>query len=221
MTETHLRYTQNRELSWLRFNERVLLEAVDNTVPLLERLKFVSIFTSNLDEFFMIRVGSLHDMTLMGENSVDNKSGLTARQQLEAIFDAVRPLIRRKDEICASLQRELEEYGICELDINRLEKPEHKYLKHYFAQEMDPILSPQIVDSHHPFPHLVNKVLHVGALLRDKCAIFIRQIFCSAKWRRFSGATKWWKRRFSVSPATPISPPTTRPSRWMRISGPR
>ena len=168
MTETHLRYTQNRELSWLRFNERVLLEAVDNTVPLLERLKFVSIFTSNLDEFFMIRVGSLHDMTLMGENSVDNKSGLTARQQLEAIFDAVRPLIRRKDEICASLQRELEEYGICELDLNRLEKPEHKYLKHYFAQEMDPILSPQIVDSHHPFPHLVNKVLHVGALLRDK-----------------------------------------------------
>ena len=168
MTETHLRYTQNRELSWLRFNERVLLEAVDNTVPLLERLKFVSIFTSNLDEFFMIRVGSLHDMTLMGENSVDNKSGLTARQQLEAIFNAVRPLIRRKDEICASLQRELEEYGICELDLNRLEKPEHKYLKHYFDQEMDPILSPQIVDSHHPFPHLVNKVLHVGALLRDK-----------------------------------------------------
>lgn len=168
MTETHLRYTQNRELSWLRFNERVLLEAMDNTVPLLERLKFVSIFTSNLDEFFMIRVGSLHDMTLMGENSVDNKSGLTARQQLEAIFNAVRPLIRRKDEICASLQRELEEYGICELDLNRLEKPEHKYLKHYFAQEMDPILSPQIVDSHHPFPHLVNKVLHVGALLRDK-----------------------------------------------------
>lgn len=91
MTETHLRYTQNRELSWLRFNERVLLEAMDNTVPLLERLKFVSIFTSNLDEFFMIRVGSLHDMTLMGENSVDNKSGLTARQQLEAIFDAGPP----------------------------------------------------------------------------------------------------------------------------------
>ena len=117
MTETHLRYTQNRELSWLRFNERVLLEAMDNTVPLLERLKFVSICTSNLDEFFMIRVGSLHDMTLMGENSVDNKSGLTARQQLEAIFDAVRPLIRRKDEICASLQRELEDYGICELDL--------------------------------------------------------------------------------------------------------
>ena len=74
MTDTgHLRYTQNRELSWLRFNERVLLEAVDSSVPLLERLKFVSIFTSNLDEFFMIRVGSLHDMTLMGENSVDNK----------------------------------------------------------------------------------------------------------------------------------------------------
>ena len=169
MTDTgHLRYTQNRELSWLRFNERVLLEAVDSTVPLLERLKFVSIFTSNLDEFFMIRVGSLHDMTLMGENSVDNKSGMTARQQLDAIFAAVRPLIARKDEICASLQRELADYGICQLSLGQLEKPEHKYIKQYFAQEMDPILSPQIVDSHHPFPHLANKVVHVGALLRDK-----------------------------------------------------
>ena len=169
MTDTgHLRYTQNRELSWLRFNERVLLEAVDSSVPLLERLKFVSIFTSNLDEFFMIRVGSLHDMTLMGENSVDNKSGMTARQQLDAIFAAVRPLIARKDEICASLQRELADYGICQLSLGQLEKPEHKYIKQYFAQEMDPILSPQIVDSHHPFPHLANKVVHVGALLRDK-----------------------------------------------------
>ena len=161
-------FTQNRELSWLRFNERVLQEAEDESVPLLERLKFVSIFTSNLDEFFMIRVGSLHDLDAVDPQAVDRKSGMTCRQQLDAIYAAVRPLIARKDQVCASLHKQLEQYGISELSADRLEKPEQKYVKEYFAQEIDPILSPQIVDSHHPFPHFVNKVLHVGALLRDK-----------------------------------------------------
>ena len=163
-----LSFTQNRELSWLRFNERVLEEATDESVPLLERLKFVSIFTSNLDEFFMIRVGSLHDLDSMDHEAVDKKSGMTYRQQLDAIYDAVRPLIARKDTVCAGLQRQLAGYGVCELSMEGLEKPEQKYVRQYFAQEIDPILSPQIVDSHHPFPHFVNKVLHVGALLRDK-----------------------------------------------------
>ena len=168
MTDSHCPYTQNRELSWLRFNERVLLEATDETVPLLERLKFVSIFTSNLDEFFMIRVGSLHDLALMDSSAVDKKTGMTAQEQLTAIFSAVRPLIAEKDGICAGLHRQLAPFGIHALELDELEKTEQKFVKHYFQTEMDPILSPQIIDSHHPFPHLVNKVLHVGALLRDK-----------------------------------------------------
>ena len=167
-TAGKLSFTQNRELSWLRFNERVLEEATDESVPLLERLKFAAIFTSNLDEFFMIRVGSLHDLQAMDPMGVDKKSGMTYRQQLDAIYAAVRPLIAHKDAVCAGLQKRLAQYGVWELPAEQLEKPEQKYVKQYFAREVDPILSPQIVDSHHPFPHFANKVLHVGALLRDK-----------------------------------------------------
>lgn len=159
-------YTQNRELSWLRFNERVLQEAVDKTVPLLERLKFVAIFTTNLDEFFMIRVGSLHDLTILKRQAIDNKTGMTAQEQLDAIFEAVKPLIAEKDEIWLSLHKQLRKQGIFELTFDELDKNEQKYLKHLFHAEIDPVLSPQIVDSHHPFPHLVNKVLHVGARLK-------------------------------------------------------
>ena len=96
MRKELLNYTQNRELSWLRFNERVLQEAQDPTVPLLERMKFVAIFTSNLDEFFMIRVGSLYDMGMMGENHIDDKTGWSARQQLDKIYTAVAPLYKKR-----------------------------------------------------------------------------------------------------------------------------
>ena len=161
-------YTQNRELSWLRFNERVLLEALDEQVPLLERLKFVSIFTSNLDEFFMIRVGSLWDLSLVKGGAVDNKTGLSAKEQLDAIFSAVRPLIAEKDDICRQLNQLLAGYGITCLHPEELDKGDQKFLRQYFQNEIDPILSPQIIDSHHPFPHLANKVLHIGALLQDK-----------------------------------------------------
>lgn len=161
-------YTQNRELSWLRFNERVLLEALDEQVPLLERLKFISIFTSNLDEFFMIRVGSLWDLSLVKGGAVDNKTGLTAKEQLDAIFSAVRPLIAEKDDICRQLNQLLAGYGITCLHPEELDKGDQKFLRQYFQNEIDPILSPQIIDSHHPFPHLANKVLHIGALLQDK-----------------------------------------------------
>ena len=100
-------YTQNRELSWLRFNERVLEEARDESVPLMERMKFVAIFTSNLDEFFMIRVGSLCDMAAVGENKTDSKAGMTPSQQLEAIYSAVAPLYKERDRTYAELKRQL------------------------------------------------------------------------------------------------------------------
>ena len=173
MREDNRQYTQNRELSWLRFNERVLMEAMDDRVPLMERLKFVSIFTSNLDEFFMIRVGSLHDMALVDPEARDNKSNMTAGEQLQAIFSAVRPLIEKKDEIYAHLRRKLAGFGILPLSTDDLDPSDEHYIHRYFLSEMDPILSPQIIDSRHPFPHLANKVIHVGALLREKD----RQVF--------------------------------------------
>ena len=93
-------YTQNRELSWLAFNRRVLAEAADDAVPLLERLKFASIFTSNLDEFFMIRVGSLFDLMGVDPERRDSRSGMTPAEQLEAIYSAVRPLYREGEAVC-------------------------------------------------------------------------------------------------------------------------
>ena len=106
MKENLQNYTQNRELSWLRFNQRVLSEATDETVPLLERLKFISIFTSNLDEFFMIRVGTLHDLSQIKSNHKDNKTGMNPSKQLEAIFRAVKPLINFRDEIYENVWKE-------------------------------------------------------------------------------------------------------------------
>ena len=107
MKENLQNYTQNRELSWLRFNQRVLSEATDETVPLLERLKFISIFTSNLDEFFMIRVGTLHDLSQIKSNHKDNKTGMNPSEQLEAIFRAVKPLINFRDEIYENVTEQL------------------------------------------------------------------------------------------------------------------
>ena len=161
-------YTQNRELSWLKFNERVLDEASDETVPLLERLKFVSIFTSNLDEFFMIRVGSLTELMNLKESSVDNKSGMNAEQQLAAIYDAVGVLYEKRERIYEDLEKQLRVHGIYNLSYKELEESEKKQLKKYFGEYIEPVLSPQIVDEHHPFPHLANKTVHIGAMLDAK-----------------------------------------------------
>ena len=161
-------YTQNRELSWLQFNARVLAEAEDDSVPLLERCKFLSIFTSNLDEFFMIRVGSLCDMAAVDKNHVDNKSGMTAREQLRRIYAAVEPLYERRDRAFADVDKRLRAEGLRRLAISELEPAEHKYIKQYFKNVVAPVLSPQIVDAHHPFPHLEGKVLHIAALLGHK-----------------------------------------------------
>ncbi len=168
MRKEILNYTQNRELSWLEFNKRVLEEARDITVPLLERMKFVAIFTSNLDEFFMIRVGSLFDMVHTDEKAVDSRSGMTAGEQLAKIYEAVAPLYKERDKTYADIKKQLHPYGVCGLDFKELEQTEKKYVKKYFKEQVLPVLSPQIVDANHPFPHLLNKEIYVTATLKWK-----------------------------------------------------
>ena len=161
-------YTQNRELSWLQFNARVLAEAEAENVPLLERFKLLAIFTSNLDEFFMIRVGSLCDMAAVDKEHTDSKSGLTAKEQLHLIYKAVEPLYARRDAAFSDVDSKLSAIGLRRLTMNSLAPDEQKYIKRYFKDIIAPVLSPQIVDSHHPFPHLEGKVLHIAALLSHK-----------------------------------------------------
>ena len=161
-------YTQNRELSWLQFNARVLAEAEDENVPLLERFKFLAIFTSNLDEFFMIRVGSLCDMAAVDKEHTDSKSGLTAKEQLHLIYKAVEPLYARRDAAFSDVDSKLSAIGLRRLTMDSLAPDEQKYIKRYFKDIIAPVLSPQIVDSHNPFPHLEGKVLHIAALLSHK-----------------------------------------------------
>ena len=161
-------YTQSRELSWLRFNRRVLEESGDNTVPLLERLKFISIFTSNLDEFFMVRVGSLFDLSLVSPNEIDNKTGLTPSGQLDQIYRVIPGLIEIKNHLYREVSGLLRQEGIWDLAPEELTAEEKKYVSQYYKVKILPVLSPQIVDSRHPFPHLVNKALYVAALLRSK-----------------------------------------------------
>ncbi len=161
-------YTQNRELSWLQFNARVLAEAEDENVPLLERFKFLAIFTSNLDEFFMIRVGSLCDMAAVDKEHTDSKSGLTAKEQLHLIYKAVDPLYARRDAAFSDVDSKLSAIGLRRLTMDSLAPDEQKYITRYFKDIIAPVLSPQIVDSHHPFPHLEGKVLHIAALLSHK-----------------------------------------------------
>ncbi|MGE4354533.1 MAG: polyphosphate kinase 1 [Oscillospiraceae bacterium] len=167
-TERDTSYTQNRELSWLRFNLRVLEEANDPQVPLLERLKFVSIFTSNLDEFFMIRVGSLFDLSIISPKDFDNKTGLTPIEQLHRIYAEIPQLIETRDKLYGQVMGALSECGIRDLQPEELSAPEKKYLSQYFKASVLPILSPQIVDSRHPFPHLLSKQLYIASHMHEK-----------------------------------------------------
>ena len=162
------RYTQNRELSWLRFNQRVLEEAADESNPLLERLKFVAIFSSNLDEFFMVRVGSLFDLAAVSPEAVDNKTGMTPIQQLRRIYETVPGLIEQKKRIYAGVRAALAEAGVEDVTYPSLSGQEEKYIDRYFKADILPILSPIIIGSHHPVPHLVSKQLYVAARLQDK-----------------------------------------------------
>ena len=160
-----LSLTQNRELSWLDFNQRVLEEAADPSVPLLERLRFISIFSSNLDEFFMVRVGGLFNLDLMSPDAVDNKSGLTAKQQLSAVFKRVKQLVEMRDSVYSALLPKLHENGVIEADIRRLDKQTAHFISDYCRDVIKPVVSPQIIDISHPFPHLKNKALYIAALL--------------------------------------------------------
>ena len=161
-------YTQNRELSWLKFNERVLEEAYAEEVPLYERLKFIAIFTSNLDEFFMVRVGSLYDMSLDGDDQIDNKTGLSPSQQLERIYHAVEPLYKKRDRYFREVENALRAYGIADLSIDELKGDDAVFVYDYWRSCVLPVLSPQIVDDHHPFPFVANKVPHVAVELQKK-----------------------------------------------------
>ena len=167
LTDQYL-YTQNRELSWLRFNQRVLEEAGDLNTPLLERLKFIAIFSSNLDEFFMVRVGSLFDVSLISPDEVDNKSGLTSAEQLNKIYTVIPSLIEQKKQLYNMVERDLQKEDIFDLSYDQLENDEKKYVNKFFKTEVSPIISPMIIGSHHPFPHLNNKCLYIASYLKDK-----------------------------------------------------
>ncbi|UTB32286.1 MAG: polyphosphate kinase 1 [Methanobacterium sp. ERen5] len=161
-------YTQNRELSWLKFNKRVLEEAEDLFVPLLERLKFISIFTSNLDEFYMVRCGSLFDLSIIDDNYLDNKTGLNAHDQLDTIYDRTEDLYKNRDDVFDSLNQLLKDEGIVDLEFTDLTDDEMKFVNKYFFDFIFPVLSPQVIDVQHPFPHMLNKSLNVMLLLKNQ-----------------------------------------------------
>ncbi len=162
----------NRELSWLKFNKRVLEESQSASVPDYEKLKFIAIFTSNLDEFFMVRAGSMYDRSHNPDDTPDNKTGMTAAQQLDAIYKGARPLYRLRDVYFADVTRRLGEHGIFHRSISSLEGDESKFLKKYFKNELLPLLMPQIVDAKHPCPHLDNKKLYIVVTFKDAKASF-------------------------------------------------
>lgn len=161
----HIGLYENRELSWLKFNERVLEEAEDTSVPLCERMTFLSIFQSNLDEFFMVRVGSLEDQKLLSQKLRENKTTMTAGEQIEAILKRVAELNERKDAIYASIMKEVGEKGVHLTDFKALAKSESKYLEEYFMKEIVPLLSVMIVGRKQPFPFLKGQEIYALAVL--------------------------------------------------------
>lgn len=161
----HIGLYENRELSWLKFNERVLEEAEDTSVPLCERMTFLSIFQSNLDEFFMVRVGSLEDQKLLSQKLRENKTNMTAGEQIEAILKRVAELNERKDAIYASIMKEVGEKGVHLTDFKALAKSESKYLEEYFMKEIVPLLSVMIVGRKQPFPFLKGQEIYALAVL--------------------------------------------------------
>lgn len=160
----------NRELSWLDFDKRVLALAKEKNVPLGERLKFAAIYASNLDEFFMVRVGSLYDQTLLQNEKPENKTNMTAAQQLDAIMPKVAQLQEQCDKSYAKLLDAMEKLGYQKINFEKLTKEQEHFWKKYFQTELFPVLSPQIIDHRHPFPFLRNQQIYLCATLKDKGA---------------------------------------------------
>ena len=161
-------FYDNRELSWLKFNARVLEEARDETTPLFERLRFVQIFCSNLDEFFMIRVGSLHDKLLYEPKDRENKTNMNAKEQLSAIAKRVKALLPIKDEAYSEIMQGLSVYGVEHLNEEALTPEEDAFLKAFFTREIRPLLFTGIVDKKHPVPFLKSGGIYIGCLIRKK-----------------------------------------------------
>lgn len=158
----------NRELSWLKFNERVLEEAENKKVPLCERLTFASIYQSNLDEFFRVRVGSLVDQMLLGGKIRDNKTKMTAKEQIEEVLHQVMKLNRRKDAVYDAIMGQLEDYGVRLVDFRKISKKESEYPEKYFLSEIAPVISPTIVGKRQPFPFLKNNEIYAVVVLQTK-----------------------------------------------------
>lgn len=169
-------YFDNRELSWLKFNTRVLEEAEDTTNPFCERLSFAAIFQSNLDEFFGVRIGSLYDQMLVSKDIRDNKTNMTCQEQINACFDQVKLLTQRKDAAYEELKKGLERYGVEIVSFSEMDSQDVEYLTAYFEHEIRPLLAPQIVGKKQPFPFLKNKAIYAMVVLygkkgRDKLGI--------------------------------------------------
>jgi polyphosphate kinase len=193
------KYYDNRELSWLKFNERVLEEACDNSVPLGERLNFAAIFQSNLDEFFMIRVGSLCDCILVGNNSSDNKTGMTAAEQLERIYKRCAELaVTRDAAYFAIMNSMLHGYDVEQVDFRALSKKEEEYLRKFFEDEILPLVSPQVVDKRYPFPFLQNKGIYAVAHLESKSGVRLGLVPASGAFRRVIFLPTQGKLRFML-----------------------
>ncbi len=158
----------NRELSWLKFNERVLEEAEDENTPLCERLSFVSIYQSNLDEFFMVRVGSLVDQDDVSPKMRENKTHMTAKEQIDAVIARVHELNGRRDTVYARLMEKLEEQGVRLVDFRKIGRQESERLERYFDSEIAPLISPSIVGRRQPFPFLRNKDIYAVVVLEGK-----------------------------------------------------
>lgn len=166
--KTQQKIFMNRELSWLKFNERVLEEAENKEVPLCERLTFASIYQSNLDEFFMVRVGSLIDQMLLDKNMKENKTKMTPQEQIDAIILQVQKLNRRKNIVYEEMMDSLKEHNIHLVNFQKISKKESEYLRTYFQAEIAPLISPTIIGKRQPFPFLKNKEIYAVAVLETK-----------------------------------------------------
>ena len=158
----------NRELSWLEFNRRVLSESLNPKIPLMERLKFLSIYFSNLDEFFMVRVGSLHDQSIVEPNKLDDKTGLNAAGQIDAILKKVAEINPIAERAWESIKQQMRAQDIDLMDTQHLNKLDEQIVQKYFSENIRPLLSPQIIDRQHPFPFLKNKEQFVLTVLENK-----------------------------------------------------